>query len=145
MSSRKNISSDQNNLFTSHPGRQRPETTEIIESTPEKPSLHLAWLVIINGPDEGKIYNINQETIEIGRSVECDLVIKDKSVSRRHIQIRRQTQAYMLIDLGSGNGTVVNGQKVTQHFLQDEDFILVGRTECVFKQLTMKNKLLYGS
>ncbi|MDM8518510.1 FHA domain-containing protein [Anaerolineales bacterium HSG6] len=147
MSFHKNVSFDEHDLFASHPGRRRSETTEIIEPTSEKSSLHLAWLIIVNGPDVGKIYEINQETIEIGRSAECDLVIQDKSVSRRHIQIRGQTDKshYMLIDLGSGNGTVVNGQKVTQHVLQDEDFILVGRTECIFKQLTMKNKLLYGS
>jgi len=137
-----------NNLFASHPGRRRAETTEIIESASETVGLHLAWLVIVSGPDTGKVYDINQATLEIGRSVECDLVIRDKSVSRRHVQIRGKTeksQSYILVDLGSGNGTIVNGQKVTQHTLQDEDFILVGRTECIFKQLTMKNKLLHGS
>jgi hypothetical protein len=50
----------------------------------------------------------------IGRSIECDCVVNDPSVSRRHAQLRRAGEAWLLRDLGSSNGTRLNGVRVTE-------------------------------
>ncbi|MBA3261096.1 MAG: FHA domain-containing protein [Thermoleophilaceae bacterium] len=50
----------------------------------------------------------------IGRSIDCDCVINEPSVSRRHAQVRRHGGGWLLRDLGSSNGTRVNGMRVTE-------------------------------
>jgi hypothetical protein len=50
----------------------------------------------------------------IGRSIECDCVLTEPSVSRRHAQVRRAGDVWLLRDLGSSNGTRVNGMRVTE-------------------------------
>jgi hypothetical protein len=50
----------------------------------------------------------------IGRSIECDCVVTDPSVSRRHAQLRRAGENWLLRDLGSSNGTRLNGMRVTE-------------------------------
>ena len=66
--------------------------------------------------------------VAIGRSRECQLVVLDESVSRRHAQVSRQAGDYALVDLGSVNGTLVNGQPVRAPVvLAPDDVISLGR------------------
>ncbi|MFZ2616967.1 MAG: FHA domain-containing protein, partial [Anaerolineae bacterium] len=65
------------------------------------------------------------------------VVIADATVSRQHARIRLQDDKFMLFDLGSANGTFVNGQKVEQpRALADGDVVRFGEVEVVFRQLT---------
>ena len=54
------------------------------------------------------------DDVVIGRSSECDIVVGDPNVSRRHAEVRRIGRGFSLVDLGSTNGTEVNGQRVTR-------------------------------
>jgi FHA domain/Domain of unknown function (DUF1707) len=54
------------------------------------------------------------ESITIGRSSECDCMVTHPSASRRHAELRREGEAWLLRDLGSRNGTRVNGMRVTE-------------------------------
>lgn len=54
-----------------------------------------------------------RDTIVIGRGVECDVVVKDAKASRRHCRLTRQKTEFVLEDLGSRNGTFVDGTKIT--------------------------------
>jgi hypothetical protein len=55
-----------------------------------------------------------ESSTTIGRSPECDCMVNDPSVSRRHAQLRRTGDGWLLRDLGSSNGTRLNGMRVTQ-------------------------------
>lgn len=65
----------------------------------------------------------------VGRSRDCDLVVPDPNVSRVHAEVRHIGMDYYLVDLGSTNGTEVNGQLVTRHALADGDVMVMGTTE----------------
>ena len=70
----------------------------------------------------------------IGRSRRCDIVLTDPNVSRQHAEIRRQDDGFMLLDLGSTNGTRVNRRDVKQVVLQHGDRIELGTTEFLFER-----------
>jgi hypothetical protein len=65
----------------------------------------------------------------LGRSRDCDVVVPDPNASRNHAEVRHIGLDYFLVDLGSTNGTEVNGQVVKRHALADGDRIVVGTTE----------------
>jgi hypothetical protein len=69
--------------------------------------------------------------IRIGRAPECDLVLKDSRVSRRHARLHARDGVLVLTDLGSSNGTRVNGHRVTEVVLGAGDSISVGDTTVV--------------
>ena len=73
-------------------------------------------------------------TTVIGRSSECDIVVGDPNVSRRHAEVRRIGRGFSLVDLGSTNGTEVNGQRVTETSLMNGDVIGVGTTQITFER-----------
>lgn len=81
-------------------------------------------------------YELNAPVTVIGRSVEADVRLSDTGVSRRHGEIRRlpDGRTYAYTDLGSTNGTVVNGRPATEVRLEDGDRIEVGSTALVFRR-----------
>lgn len=83
-------------------------------------------------PDGGRI-GIGEEPVTIGRLPECDVVLGDPNVSRRHAEIRRQGTGFIVLDLGSTNGTRVNGAGVKERRLVDGDEITVGGTKIRFE------------
>lgn len=62
----------------------------------------------------------------IGRSRDCDIVIADPNVSRRHAEIRLVGQDWIVSDLGSTNGVEVDGRRVGRHVLRDGDELMLG-------------------
>lgn len=71
------------------------------------------FLVVNLGPDTERIYALESETITIGRDLSNDIVLPDPEVSRWHLQLNRQGSAYVVRDLGSTNGTLLNGVRLT--------------------------------
>ncbi len=65
----------------------------------------------------------------LGRSRDCDVVIPDPNASRVHAEVRHIGLDYFLVDMGSTNGTEVNGQLVKRHALADGDTIVIGTTQ----------------
>jgi pSer/pThr/pTyr-binding forkhead associated (FHA) protein len=65
------------------------------------------------GPNPGQAYPIFAERITIGRDPMSDIIFKDPEVSRRHVQFARVRDTYQVEDLGSTNGTFVNGERLT--------------------------------
>jgi hypothetical protein len=80
----------------------------------------------------GRRQEIASEHVVLGRSRECELRVPDLNVSRRHAEIHREDGAYWIHDLGSMNGTLVNGKRVDRTQLEDGDRITLGSTEIVF-------------
>ncbi len=87
------------------------------------------WLVF---PD-GRRVGIGPAVITMGRLPECAIVLDDPNVSRRHAQVRREGDAVLVVDLGSTNGTRVNGVPVREHRLAPGDVISVGKTALRFE------------
>jgi pSer/pThr/pTyr-binding forkhead associated (FHA) protein len=76
---------------------------------------------------------LGEEPLSIGRLPECDVVLADKNVSRRHAEVRRQDGNIIVVDLGSTNGTRVNGAGVKERALADGDVITVGASKLRFE------------
>lgn len=87
------------------------------------------WIVL---PD-GRRLAVSEEALTIGRLPDCAIPINDPNASRRHAQIRQDGDVVFLLDLGSTNGTRVNGAPVRQHRLQDGDVITIGTTTLRFE------------
>lgn len=82
----------------------------------------------------GDRYRLGAHTVAIGRNPVCDLVLADANVSRRHAEVRPVGMGYVVADLGSTNGTRVNGKVVEgEHPLHDGDVITVGATRLHFE------------
>lgn len=74
-------------------------------------------LTLRTGPEEGKVYELGQETIILGRDVTNDIILSDAEVSRRHSRLSLSPQGYVIEDLGSTNGTFVNGERLSGPYL----------------------------
>lgn len=90
-------------------------------------------LVCTAGPKEGEEFVLSEEEYVIGRSADNPITIPDSSVSRRHVQVRKLGAAWLVSDLGSGNGTLLNGEPLTdEEILKDGDVITLGDSELRF-------------
>ena len=69
---------------------------------------------------------LSKRVSTMGRSRDCDVVVPDPNASRVHAEVRHIGLDYFLVDMGSTNGTEVNGQLVKRHALADGDTIVVG-------------------
>ncbi len=98
--------------------------------TPPTRALVMARLVVTQGNDSGQELEIRPDkTYTIGRAIDNDLVLTDISVSRKHFDLRNEDGSWVVIDRGSGNGTVVNGAIEDQPFmLASGDSIEIGNT-----------------
>jgi hypothetical protein len=84
-------------------------------------------LIMRSGPTPGKVFELSQGELYIGRDVGNDIVVNDSEVSRKHARLVLQTGGYMLEDLGSTNGTFVNGQRLMgPHVLRPGELIMLG-------------------
>jgi len=93
-----------------------------------------AVLHVIGGADRGKTYELVLPETRVGRGADQDLVLADIAVSRRHFTVHAENGRYRMRDLGSGNGTLVNGQRVDTVILNDGDQLECGNTLMRFDQ-----------
>lgn len=73
----------------------------------------LPSLTVLTGPAFGELFTMHTPVAVIGRAPECDLRIDDASISRRHAQLMRAGERFRIEDLGSSNGTFVNGKPIS--------------------------------
>jgi hypothetical protein len=98
-----------------------------------QPSPDHAQLVMIQKGKPGKAFELSKDRVIIGRLPESDVTVPDPGVSRRHAEIRRQDGGYLVADLGSTNGTMVNEARVNERTLENGDRITVGSTVLEFR------------
>lgn len=92
-------------------------------------------LIVVTDQQSATHHALAGRTIEIGRSPKCELQIIDDSVSRQHarVQYTKADDSYAVLDLGSSNGTSVNGQAVSAaRALSDGDEITLGSVRIRF-------------
>lgn len=90
-----------------------------------------ACLILIRGPLQGHRYFINQDELIIGRDPNAEISIADPSVSRKHAKVIRQGEDVFIEELGSSNGSDINGKKIKKGErcrLSKEDMVKIGNT-----------------
>jgi len=83
---------------------------------------------------DGRNVALGEATAVIGRLPDCAVPLSDPQVSRRHAEVRYDEHGYHVVDLGSMNGTLVNGVAVRDQLLEDGDVIVVGATSIRFEE-----------
>ena len=107
--------------------------TNAPEAPAVRPEARIAYVIIREGKEPGRTFELRKERMSIGRSRESEIFLEDLAVSRLHSSIYRDEQGgYVLRDENSANGTSVNGQRVSEHRLNDGDEIQVGQTIMTF-------------
>ncbi len=87
-----------------------------------------AYLMLLTGPDTGRIHRLEGGEHTVGRSSRADLQLDDDSISRMHAKVTLIDDHVIVEDLGSVNGTFVNGERCSLRKLQDGDKIRLGDT-----------------
>jgi hypothetical protein len=82
---------------------------------------------------EGRRTVLSGDRLLVGRSGDCDLVLDDPNVSRRHAEVRRAGEQWTAVDLGSTNGIKVNGRRVEEATLEPGDEITLGVSRLTFE------------
>jgi pSer/pThr/pTyr-binding forkhead associated (FHA) protein len=103
-----------------------PDIRTVVETQP------MPYLLITAGSGRGQTFELRGEA-SLGRSRSNAIVLSDSKVSRNHARLDPVRSTYILTDLGSANGTFVNGVRITQPVrLRDGDSLQVGDTQLVF-------------
>ena len=91
-------------------------------------------LVVVSGPKAGARFPLAGSLQRIGRDSRCDIQLDDTETSRKHAQIDLVGDDYVLTDLQSSNGTLVNGHTIDSKNLRDGDRIQIGKYVFVFRR-----------
>lgn len=94
----------------------------------------LPKLIVCSEKWYGKEYQLKEGETIIGRESDCEVALLDDSVSRRHASLHQEDGTYLVIDLDSANGVLVNGYKVTQKSLHHGDRIQLGNIRLFFAE-----------
>jgi signal transduction histidine kinase len=89
-------------------------------------------VIVIKGADEGKQFELSGPVLGVGRDSGNPIRLHDTEASRRHAEFRQVEGGYVLVDVGSANGTFVNNQPVKEGVLQPGDQVQIGQTVMVY-------------
>ena len=91
-----------------------------------------AMVVVKRGPNAGSKFTLDQEVTRAGRHPESDIFLDDITVSRRHAEIARRPNGYVVRDVGSLNGTYLNRERIDEAHLANGDELQIGKFKLVF-------------
>jgi hypothetical protein len=91
-------------------------------------------LALVENGSVVREFSLEGDRMVIGRLEGSEIQITDPGASRRHAEVRRDGDKYVLVDLGSTNGTLVNEAPVSEHTLEEGDRITIGRTVLEFRR-----------
>jgi signal transduction histidine kinase len=92
----------------------------------------VASLFVIQGPDQGKRFELAGDAVGLGRDGSNAIRLLDHEVSRKHAEVRRDGEGFRVVDLGSANGTYLNDEAVDQAPLRPGDKLRLGQTLMLF-------------
>jgi hypothetical protein len=95
----------------------------------------VGWLVPLDGPQSGELFQLKGRSV-VGTAADCDVVLREPSISGRHAEFTSTSGGFRIADLGSTNGTFVNDKKVTTTDLIDNDSVRLGRVNFKFKSMS---------
>ncbi len=96
-----------------------------------------AKLIFNHGDANVDSIPLDKPLVTIGKGSDCDVVLNDKSVSRKHSVIKRIGAKFLIVDQSSSNGTYVNGERISEHELFGEDIIQIGNVEFQFQAVDL--------
>lgn len=99
---------------------------------PEAAEGTAAELRIEGGPDTGHTFRLGETALRIGRSPDNDLILRDPATSGHHARIEKRALMWFIVDLGSTNGTLVNGEPIQEKELKHKDEIKIGQNTVAF-------------
>ncbi|WP_241249820.1 glycogen accumulation regulator GarA [Rhodococcus sp. X156] len=91
-----------------------------------------ALLVVKRGPNAGSRFLLDQPMTSAGRHPDSDIFLDDVTVSRRHAEFRQDGSDFVVVDVGSLNGTYVNREPVDSAVLANGDEVQIGKFRLVF-------------
>lgn len=102
-----------------------------------RPELPTALLLVVAGEARGAVLAVGDLPAILGRSDDADLTLADETVSRRHIELRGTRTELEIEDLGSSNGTTLNGNDIVGAItLHDGDLVGVGSATFLVKSIS---------
>lgn len=104
------------------------EEQGVVQAAAEEPPRGRPFLII----DGQRHIELTEAVIDIGRALDNDIILEDTRVSRRHAQLRRRYGRYILYDVGSSGGTMINGYPVQECALQPGDVISLAGAEVIY-------------
>jgi hypothetical protein len=121
-----------------------PVDVQVYEGTRLRPGRFVVTAEVVEGPEEGPYATVvlpdgsrvdvgGDGPVVLGRLPQSDIVLNDPNVSRRHAEFRRTADGVVVTDLGSTNGTRVNGVPIREQKLSSGDEVTVGSTTLVFE------------
>lgn len=120
-----------------------PVTVELEKDSGLQPGVFLVSAETVESPagaavgalvtPEGRRVPLGEEPALIGRLPDCEVPLTDPNASRRHAEVRMRGNEFVIVDLGSTNGTKVNGAGVRERRLADGDEIVIGSTTLRFE------------
>jgi pSer/pThr/pTyr-binding forkhead associated (FHA) protein len=102
--------------------------------SPQSPGMHYR-LVCLTGAGRGESHILNSKRIVIGRGDKADIRINDTKASREHAEIVKKNDEWVITDLGSQNGLIINDGKITQCSLKEGDRVIIGQTVFKFSKI----------
>lgn len=117
--------------------------SEILGAT-KAPEKKFPCVTVIAGRAAGRLFRLDEASMIVGRGTDVQIRVDDEGISRRHIElVVNHTGQVMVRDLGSLNGTFVNGEKKAEHYLSDGDRISLGSTTILKFSFTDNDEELY--
>ena len=116
------------------------ETTDAFDPVEEVPHgedrerfpVECGLFVVESGPKAGARYGLEAAVTTIGRRGGADILLDDVTVSRHHVEVERTGDRYLVRDVGSLNGTYLNGKRIESCEIHDSDEVQIGRFKLVF-------------
>ena len=105
-----------------------PVVEPVEPSEPVEPALEVE-----SGPDAGETHVLAPGALRVGRAPDNEIVFRDPASSARHARIERRGDTFHIVDLGSTNGTLVNGDPVQERELAPGDVITIGQNRMRFR------------
>ena len=104
---------------------------ELVVTLPER-SDGAGMLWVKRGPNAGSKYVLDRDVTRAGRHPDSDIFLDDVTVSRRHAEITRVGNGYVVRDVGSLNGTYLNRDRIEEHPLANGDEVQIGKFKLVY-------------
>ncbi len=117
--------------FTLDSAPETPDEEELTVDIDDVPA-GAAMLVVKRGANAGSRYALASRVTTAGRHPESDIFLDDITVSRRHVEIERRGEGYIVRDVGSLNGTYLNRERVEEAPLANGDELQIGKFKLVF-------------